>query len=118
MRALSSSRTETKTVPLFGTWVPEPSWLLAKATPKPRSRPITSPVERISGPSRTSTPGKRAKGKTASFTAMCGRVLGLRPNEARGSPAITRAAILAIGSPITLATNGTVREARGLTSRT
>src|SRR3954462_511834 len=29
-----------------------------------------SPVERISGPSSTSTPGKRAKGKTASLTAM------------------------------------------------
>jgi hypothetical protein len=32
------------------------------------------------------------------------------------SPAITRAAILAIGAPIALATNGTVRLARGLTS--
>ena len=31
---------------------------------------------------------------------------------------MTRAAILAIGLPITLATNGTVREARGLTSST
>ena len=31
---------------------------------------------------------------------------------------MTRAAILATGSPITLATNGTVREARGLTSST
>ena len=29
-----------------------------------------------------------------------------------------RAAILAIGSPITLATKGTVREARGFTSST
>ena len=34
------------------------------------------------------------------------------------SPTITRAAILAIGTPVALATNGTVREARGLTSRT
>ena len=31
---------------------------------------------------------------------------------------MTRAAILAIGTPVALATNGTVREARGLTSRT
>jgi len=30
----------------------------------------TSPVERISGPSTVSTPGKRAKGKTASLTAI------------------------------------------------
>jgi hypothetical protein len=44
--------------------------------------------------------------------------MGQSPNEARLSPAMTRAAILAIGSPITLATNGTVREARGLTSST
>ena len=33
-----------------------------------------------------------------------------------GSPAMTRAAILAIGRPTALATNGTVRLARGLTS--
>ena len=38
--------------------------------------------------------------------------------EASFSPAMTRAAILATGTPITLATNGTVREARGLTSST
>ena len=31
---------------------------------------------------------------------------------------MTRAAILAIGSPMTLATKGTVREARGFTSST
>ena len=37
-------------------------------------------------------------------------------NEASGSPAITRAAILATGRPIALATNGTVLLARGLTS--
>jgi hypothetical protein len=37
-------------------------------------------------------------------------------NRISGSPAITRAAILAMGVPIALATNGTVRLARGLTS--
>jgi hypothetical protein len=37
--------------------------------------------------------------------------------EASGSPFMMRAAIPAIGLPITLATNGTVRDARGLTSR-
>ncbi len=31
--------------------------------------PITSPVERISGPSAVSTSGKRLNGSTASFTA-------------------------------------------------
>ena len=33
-----------------------------------RSIPITSPVERISGPSTVSTSGKRLNGSTASFT--------------------------------------------------
>ena len=34
------------------------------------------------------------------------------------APAITRAPILATGTPVALATKGTVREARGLTSST
>ena len=79
--------------------------------------PITSPVERISGPSTVSTPGKRAKGNTASFTAIWSSSGRFSPNEANGLPAITSAAMPAIGRPITLATNGTVRLARGLTSR-
>ena len=41
-----------------------------------------------------------------------------RRSRASFSPAMTRAAILAIGTPVALATNGTVREARGLTSST
>ena len=118
MRGLSSSRTETNTVPLTGTFEPAPSWLLAKAMSKERSRPMTSPVERISGPSSTSTPGKRAKGKTASLTPTWSSAAGLSPKLARLSPAMIRAAILAIGWPMTLATKGTVREARGLTSST
>ena len=40
--------------------------------------PITSPVDFISGPSTVSTPGKRAKGNTASFTARCFGSGGLR----------------------------------------
>ena len=80
---------------------------------------MTSPVERISGPRMTSTPGKRANGKTASLTAMClPRGVCLRARLASVSPAITRAAILAIGAPVALATKGTVRQARGLTSST
>ena len=71
MRVLSLSRTETNTVPLRGTRVPPPSWLLAKAIAKERSMPMTSPVERISGPSTVSTPGKRANGNTNSFTPTC-----------------------------------------------
>ena len=34
------------------------------------------------------------------------------------APSMTRAAALAIGTPVALATNGTVREARGLASMT
>ena len=106
-----------KTVPLTGSMVPAPSWDLAKARAKSWSRPMTSPVERISGPSRISTPGKRANGNTASLTAVCG---GLGPASGKLfslSPAITRAAILAMAVPVALATKGTVRLARGLTSR-
>ena len=39
-------------------------------------------------------------------------------DRAASRPTMTRAASLASGTPITLLTNGTVREARGLTSRT
>ncbi len=102
-----------------------------------RSQPITSPVERISGPSSVSTPGKRAKGITASFTenqgvrksdrligsesgigtssgtALCGGAGGKAESF---SPAIRRAAIEAMAESVALATKGTVREARGLTS--
>ena len=105
-------------MPLRGTRVPPPSWLLANAISKVRSRPITSPVERISGPSTVSTPGKRAKGNTDSLTPTCLNAGFFNLKSASFSPAMMRAAILATGMPITLATNGTVREARGLTSST
>src|SRR5664279_4280287 len=78
MRGLSSSLTETNTVPERGRLVPPPIWLLAKAISNAESIPITSPVDFISGPSTVSTPGKRANGNTASFTARCLKWLGLR----------------------------------------
>ena len=43
---------------------------------------------------------------------------GISPWLAKASPAITRAASLASGTPMTLLTKGMVREARGLTSST
>ena len=116
--ALSWSLTETKTTPSTGTLLPAPSCDLAKARPKSGSRPMTSPVERISGPRMTSTPGKRANGNTASLTAMCLPLAFLMASDFSDSPAIRRAANLAIGWPVALATNGTVRLARGLTSST
>jgi hypothetical protein len=101
-----------------------------------RSQPITSPVERISGPSSVSTPGKRAKGSTASLTENHGMfgsasVIGsaMRQVSPGGSggraraaeirqllAAISRAAIEAMALSVALATKGTVREARGFTS--
>ena len=94
-------------------------WLLANASGKVSSMPITSPVDRISGPRITSTPGNFVNGNTTSFTEMCfGSGSSLIPNSASDLPAITFAAILAHGTPVALPTNGTVRDARGFTSRT
>ena len=77
-----------------GSRVPAAIWLLAKARPKVASTPITSPVERISGPSSVSTPGKRSKGSTASFT-LTWPGLASRPCRCRRAPA--RAAQLGQG---------------------
>ena len=79
--------------------------------------PITSPVERISGPRMVSTPANFANGNTASLTATCLGVTSLMPSSRSVLPTAMRAAILASGTPVTFETNGTVRDARGLTSR-
>ena len=131
---LSRLATETNTVPRSGSPPYAAAWLLANAVPKSSSMPITSPVERISGPSTESTtrPSRvrnRLNGSTASLTetgACGGRWV---PSPSRGSmpsarssaivvPSITRAAALASGTAVALLTNGTVRLARGLASRT
>ena len=84
--------------------------------------PITSPVERISGPSAGSTSGNRLNGSTASLTATWPVTGSVSSPSARSSasvaPSITRVATLASGMPLALATNGTVRLARGLASIT
>ena len=87
---------------------------------------MTSPVDRISGPSAVSTSGNRLNGNTASFTATVSgesrrteRVS--KPsvrNSAKVAPSITRVATLANGTPVAFATNGTVRLARGFASIT
>ena len=81
---------------------------------------MTSPVERISGPRIGSTPGNLLNGKTASLTEKYGGMTSPRtPFWSRSVwPTMQRAAILASGSPVALETNGTVRDARGLTSST
>ena len=95
------------------------SWALRKAPLKLSAMPMTSPVERISGPRMMSTPGNFANGKTDSFTATCLGTMSLStPSSARVLPAMTFAATCASGSPMDLLTKGTVREARGLTSMT
>ena len=52
-----------------GSRSPAASWLLANASPKVVSMPMTSPVLRISGPSTVSASGNRLNGSTASLTA-------------------------------------------------
>ena len=111
-------------MPAIGSRLPAAAWLFAKASPNERSIPITSPVERISGPRIVSTSGKRSNGSTASFTAtwppVARRVQRALRRAAAASvaPTITRAATFASGTPVALLTNGTVRLARGFASMT
>ena len=97
--------------------------------------PMTSPVERISGPSTESTmrPSlvrNRLNGSTASLTATgesSGHARAVVDRAACPSsfelarcvvPAMMRAAALASGMPSAFETNGTVRHARGFASIT
>ena len=104
-------------MPAVGSFVPAPIWLLPNAVAKVVAMPITSPVERISGPRMVSTPANFANGNTASLTATCLGVTSLMPISFSVLPAAMRAATFASGTPVTFETNGTVRDARGLTSR-
>ncbi len=131
---LSRLAIDTKTRPVVGSGPNAAACDLLNAVPKSRSRPITSPVDFISGPSTVSTcwPSavrNRLNGITASLTAIGwsggsappSPVAGSSPAARRSaidSPSITRAAALASGVAVALETNGTVREARGLASRT
>ena len=108
-------------MPLSGSRLPAAAWLFTNASPNERSMPMTSPVERISGPRIVSTSGKRPNGRTASLTETCPPVAGscrypLARSSARVAPTMSRAAILARGTPVALLTNGTVRLARGFAS--
>ena len=116
---LSRFRTERNAFPSRGRVEPAASCDFRYAVRNSRPIPITSPVDRISGPRITSTPGNFTKGKTASLTETWGRSDTSRtPSSAMRAPSITRVASLASGSPIAFDTNGTVRDARGLTSST
>ena len=99
--------------------MPAAIWLLAKAIAKVSLTPMTSPVLRISGPSAMSTPANFTNGNTLSFTlTWAGTGSAVIPCSARLVPAITFTATFATGRPVALATNGTVRLARGFTSIT
>jgi hypothetical protein len=69
MARLSRLETLTNTVPLAGSAAPVEAWARARATPRSVAIPMTSPVDRISGPRTVSTPGNRPNGRTAAFTA-------------------------------------------------
>ena len=80
---------------------------------------MTSPVERISGPSTGSAPGKRANGSTAALTLICeGGCHRGKFSSDRVSPAASRQAAWTRFTPVALLANGTVREARGFASST
>ena len=68
MCSLAGGATLMKIVPDRGSTVPAASWLLAKAIENRSLIPITSPVDRISGPSTMSTPKNLRNGKTLSLT--------------------------------------------------
>src|SRR5918997_861350 len=120
--SLSESVTVRNTVPACGSRAPAAACALAKAAGKSGATPITSPVDRISGPSSASAPAKRSNGSTASLTdTWSGGWDSLpagRSRSASRSPSITRQATLASGMPVALDTNGTVRDARGFASIT
>ena len=106
------------TCPARGSFTPAASWLLANAVGKSSAMPITSPVDFISGPRMTSTPEKRANGKTDSFTATClNSASWVWPSSSSVLPTMHSAASFASGTPVAFETNGTVRRARGFTSR-
>ena len=119
---LSVSFSERKTMPEVGSSLPAASSAFENARPNPVSIPMTSPVDRISGPNAGSTSGNRLNGRTASLTATCPSIGGLRKPSSRSSasvaPIITRVATFASGTPVAFATNGTVRLALGLASMT
>src|ERR1700722_4997068 len=107
------------TAPFSGSGFPALICAFKNASPKFSPTPITSPVERISGPSAGSTPGNLLNGNRGDFTKGRGAVsLPASPYSASLRPHIRPTAILGSATPVALLTYGTVREARGFTSST
>ena len=115
---LSASLTEMNAVPEDGSGRPAARSAFANAVGRSEALAITSPVERISGPSTASAPGKRENGSTAALTLTCnGRGVGRSRSPSRCPAASLHAASTRL-IPIAFEANGTVREARGFASRT
>ena len=80
---------------------------------------MTSPVDCMPGPTDGSTPRSLAVENAGALTATNGGGGSrppLQPSSASVAPSAIRTASSTIGTPVTLDMNGTVREARGLTS--
>ncbi len=92
---------------------------MASATRGSSLIPMTSPVDCIPGPTDGSTPRSFAVENAGAFTATnaggSSSPFG-QPRSARRSPSEIRTASSTIGTPVTFDMNGTVRDARGLTS--
>mmetsp|Transcript_14341 Transcript_14341/g.41816 ORF Transcript_14341/g.41816 Transcript_14341/m.41816 type:complete len:356 (-) Transcript_14341:2023-3090(-) len=118
MSALCLSVIVMNTLPDLGKRRPAAIAALAYAPAKVASMPMTSPVERISGPRSVSQPGNLLNGMTTSLTAtwLVGSGSSVRPISGSVLPDMMSDAYFAIGWPTALATNGTVRDARGLAS--
>ena len=87
----SAGRIERNTAPERGSVRPAARSAFASAVGRSAALAITSPVERISGPSTGSLPGKRANGSTAAFTLhCCGGRSGGKPRSAMRAPAARR----------------------------
>src|SRR3954451_18188998 len=113
------------TVPDLGSGAPADNCAFANASPKFSPTPITSPVDRISGPSTGSTPGNLLKGKTGDLMKYLETVRTpsfISPIISRKSliffPSISPTAIFGSGTPVALLTYGTVLDALGFTSST
>ena len=116
---LSASRTDRNAVPAVGSGRPAARSAFANAVGRSAALAITSPVERISGPSTGSLPGKRANGKHGRLHATCAHGRSRAEGRARErAPAASRQAAATRLIPIALLANGTVRDARGFASST
>ena len=115
---LWESFTDKNAIPLVGNELEAAIWLFATAIPKSSSKPITSPVDFISGPSNKSLSGNLLNGNTASLTANFLLVLYFNLYLLNFSPDIILDAIFASGIPFAFETKGTVLLALGLTSMT